>query len=83
MLFQIAEKAKASIDMLVQNMIHPIIMNKIFYRNYKEINVENSIKLLYRAKKLYEARLYMINVLKRIVEIEVTMEESGPIWRIL
>jgi len=69
--------------MLVANMINPIIMNKIFFRNYQDITVENTIKLLYRAKKLYEARQKMTHVLKKIVEIELTIEKASPLWRIL
>lgn len=69
--------------MLVANMICPLIMNKIFFRNYQAITVENTIKLLYRAKKLYEARQRVVNILKKIVEIDLSMEKASPMWRIL
>jgi hypothetical protein len=78
-----SEKAKTTIEVLVSNMVNPIVLNKIFFKNYKVTNVENTIKLFYRATILYEAREVVSVILKCIVEIEVAMLESGVMWRIL
>jgi hypothetical protein len=64
-------------------MVNPIVLNKIFFKNYKVISVESTIKLFYRAMRLYEARDYVSVILKCIVEIEIAMLEKGAIWRIL
>lgn len=64
-------------------MVNPMIMNQIFFKNYREINAENNLKLLFRAKKLYEARERVCCVLKGIVELEVCMKKKSEMWCIL
>jgi hypothetical protein len=82
-LAQWSEKAKTTIEVLVSNMVNPRVLNKIFFKNYRQVDLENTIKLFYRAKRLYEARDEVSTILKAIVEIEIAMCERGAIWRIL
>lgn len=78
-----AEKAKTTIEILVANMVNPMIMNQIFFKRYREISGQNNLMLLYRAKKLYEARELVTIVLKSIVEVEVTMNPKCRLWCIM
>lgn len=67
----------------MSNMVSPIVLNKIFFKNYRAINVENTIKLMYRALRLYEAREFVSTILKVIVEVDAAMMESCAIYRIM
>ena len=48
-------KAKATIETLVTNMVRTVI-SPMFYSRYSQVTIENTIKLLIRAIKLYEIR---------------------------
>ena len=67
----------------MSNMVSPIVLNKIFFKNYRVVNIVSTIKLFLRTIKLYEAREFASTILKCIVEIDITMKEGGPVWRIL
>lgn len=82
-LLRITAQAKTTIEVLVANLVCPLIMNKIFFKNYRDLNAENTIKLLYRARILYEAREQVTAILKAVVQIEATMTPKGAVWRIL
>jgi len=43
-------KAKATIEVLVANMVKPVVENQIFFEKYKELNAENVVSLLIRGK---------------------------------
>jgi hypothetical protein len=82
-LAQWSEKTKTTIEVLVANMVNPGILNKIFFKNYRQVSLENTIKLFYRAKRLYEAREEVSTILKAIVEIDVAIAPSSAVWRIM
>lgn len=44
------DRAKITIEVLIQNMIKPAVLNKVFFEHYREPTPQNTIKLLLRAK---------------------------------
>ena len=66
----ITEKAKTTIEVLGANLVNPLFMQKVFYKNYQVTSLENLVKLLYRARKLYDARENVKTILRSILEIE-------------
>lgn len=82
-LTSVAEKAKTTIEVLAANMVNLQTINKIFFRNYLGVDLESTIKLLYRGRKLYDARERACTILKSVLEIEVSIQQGGTIWRIL
>lgn len=55
----------------------------MLFNKYIEVNRKNVIKLLMRAKFLYEARKEGIIIFKNIVELEEVMMPKSALWRIL
>ena len=53
---EITEKVKTTIEVLGANLVNPLFMQKVFFNNYRVTTLENCVKLLYRARKLYDAR---------------------------
>jgi len=77
------EKTKTTIEVLAANMVHQKFIATIFFLNYQQPTRDNIIKLLYRAKILYEARDKATILLKSIVEIDTLIQPKGTIWRML
>ena len=64
-------------------MVRPDVSSHILFTHYKEVSKKNVIKLLIRAKKLYEARNESINILKLVMEAEAIMQPKELVWRVL
>ena len=58
-------------------------MSRNFFRNHSEPNKDNVLKLLFRARKLYDAKDNVINVLKAVYEIDSAMRPGSNVWRVL
>jgi hypothetical protein len=43
------DRAKITIEVLIKNMIRPIVLNRVLFEQYKELTPENTIRLLFRA----------------------------------
>lgn len=76
-------KARTTIELLVANMVNPAVVNKIFFQHYQEVNKENTIRLLYRGRRLYDARDRVTKILKALVELNYKMEATGAICRLM
>jgi len=50
------ERAKLTIDVLVDNMVKPEVLNHIFFEFYKELNISSVVKILLRGTQLFNAR---------------------------
>lgn len=77
------ERAKLSIEVLVENMVPPEILNKVFFQYYREITLKNVIKLLLRGKKLYEARADVTKIIKLHIEVEQATKPNSLVYRLL
>ena len=75
------ERAKLSIEVLVENMVPPEILNKVFFQYYREITLKNVIKLLLRAKKLYEARSDVTKIFRLVIEVEQATKPNSLVYR--
>ena len=64
-------------------MVNPQLLNNIFFKRYLDVTVENTIKLLYRAKKLYDARDRATKILKGLVELNAKFQPKGTFCAIL
>lgn len=80
---EVTEVTKTTIEVLGANLVNPLFMQKVFFKNYRETSLENLVKLLYRARKLYDAREKVKTILKAIVEIEIAIQPSSVFWRIM
>ena len=76
-------RARATIDCLTANMVKPEVANSMYYEKFREVTTENVLKLLIRAKKLYESRNDATKILKQVIEIDRTMRVGSLVWRIL
>lgn len=72
-----------TIEVLVANMVSPETVNNTFFTHYRVFSKENLLKLLLRAKQLYETRLEVIKILKLCIEVEQITEPRSMYWRIL
>ena len=77
------EKAKTTIEVLVDNMVRPDICNHILFAHYQNVTPTNVIKLLMRVKRLYDARNEAVNILKSVMEVEAVIKPKSEIWRII
>lgn len=75
--------ARTTIEVVVANMIIPLVMNKSFYRKHADLTKDNLMKLLFRAQKLYDAKESVFNVLRSIFELESTIRPTSNVWRVL
>lgn len=64
-------------------MVVPFVMSRNFFRNHSEPNKDNVLKLLFRARKLYDAKDNVINVLKAVYEVDSAMRPGSNVWRVL
>jgi hypothetical protein len=64
-------------------MIKSDLSNYVLFKRYAEANRTNVIKLLLRAKLLFEAQKSVLTIFKHIVELEEIMRPKGALWRIL
>lgn len=67
--------------MLVDNLVPPEIVNKVFFQYYREITLKNVIKLLLRGKKLHDARTEATKILKLVIEVDQATKPKSLIWR--
>ena len=77
------ERAKLTIEVLVDNLVPPEIVNKVFLQFYREISLKNAIKLLLRGKKLHEARAEATKILKLVIEVDQAARSHSLVWRLL
>ena len=64
-------------------MVKADVSNLVLFRKYKEVNGKNTIKLLLRVQRLYEAWREVTRIFKTIIELEEVMKPKSAIWRIL
>ena len=69
----IHERARLTIEVLVENLVVPEVENKVFFEYYREPTIHNVAKLLIRAKKLYEARAEAKKILEMLTEVEAIL----------
>jgi hypothetical protein len=82
-LVQVSDRAKTTIECLSRVMIKSDLSNYVLFKRYAEANRTNVIKLLLRAKLLFEAQKSVLTIFKHIVELEEIMRPKGALWRIL
>lgn len=83
MLQDLYTKAKTTIEVMNQNMVRPDITDRILFSHYTDVTKKNVIKLLIRARLLYEARQEAVNILKLVMEVDALIEPKANLWRIL
>ena len=64
-------------------MIKSDLSNYVLFNRYAEANRKNVIKLLLRAKLLYNSQIAVSAIFKHIVELEEIMKPKGVLWRII
>ena len=64
-------------------MVNPDVVNNTFFAYYRQFSKPNLMKLLLRAKQLYEARSEATKILKLVTEIEYKTQPKQIISRIL
>lgn len=77
------ERAKTTIEVLTANMVRPDLCSNIMYQHYTECNNKNTIKLLIRCRKLYDARVEVITILKNIIEAEELIKPKSAVYRVM
>jgi hypothetical protein len=64
-------------------MVNSETVNNTFFSHYREFSKENLVKLLLRAKQLYESRMEAMKILKLCLEVEKITEPRSTYWRVL
>jgi hypothetical protein len=64
-------------------MVNSETVNNTFFSHYREFSKENLVKLLLRARQLYESRMEAIKILKLCLEVEQITEPRSTYWRVL
>ena len=59
------------------------MINNLFFKRYMDIDATNTIKLLVRAQKFYEARDKAIKILKSLVELYSKFDGSSAFSAVL
>jgi hypothetical protein len=80
---QVSARAKSTIECLSKILIKSDLSNYVLFNRYAEANRKNVIKLLLRAKLLYDGTKDVSIIFKHIVELEEIMKPKGALWRIL
>ena len=75
--------AKVTIEVLVANMVNPEVVNYLFFAYYQAITQGSVIKLLIRARKLYQARQIAVSILSFATEIELLLEPRSILYNLL
>ena len=75
--------ARTTTEVISKQLIKIDKANNVLFNKYIEVNRKNVIKLLMRAKFLYDARKEGIIIFKNIVELEEVMMPKSALWRIL
>lgn len=73
-------KAKATCEVLVANMVHPDMMNHLFFSHYIPETHNTLVKLLLRVQQLYNARAQAIQVLSNTVLLEYYLQIVEPLF---
>jgi hypothetical protein len=64
-------------------MVNPEVVNHLFFAYYQAVTQANVIKLLIRARKLYQARQMAISILNFAAEIELLHEPRSILYNLL
>ena len=64
-------------------MVNPEVVNYLFFAYYQAVTQANVIKLLIRARKLYQARQIATSVLNYATEIELLLEPRSILYNLL
>ena len=64
-------------------MVNSETVNNTFFTHYREFSEENLVKLLIRAKQLYETRMEAMKILKLCLEVEQLTEPRSTYWCVL
>ena len=77
------KEAKSTFELLCDNMIDPDTASYILEANYTKIDRQTVIKLLLRAKLVYEARNFVSKIFKYIIELEAILRPKSSLWSIM
>ena len=75
--------AKLTIEVLSENLIRMDVSNYVLFSNYPTADRKSTVKLVIRAKLLYEARRDCQKIFKNIIELEALMRPKAALWLIL
>jgi hypothetical protein len=64
-------------------MVNPEVVNHLFFSHYQVVKQTNVIKLLLRAKHLYQARQQAAQILRFAAEIELLLEPRSILYNLL
>ena len=74
------QRAKITCSMLAINMIMPDVTNKIYFDFHEDITVENVLKILIRARKLFDIRTEVTRIFQLLVEIEQVLRPGSLVY---
>ena len=75
--------AKITIEVLSENLIRMDMSNYVLFSNYPTVDRKSAVKLVIRAKLLYEARRDCQKIFKNIIELEALMRPKAALWLII
>lgn len=79
-LLEIHEKAKKTLEKLTKNMITGEVSLDRIFEFYSAITRINTIKLLLRSRKMYEARIDVKTILILLINREVSVQLFHVVW---